>query len=272
MRTIKGSSCAARSFGTRPRARAIRRRGQLAFANESGPAGHSRNILVFQKRHSNESPRKSGRRRSHATIFWSSPAAFGRFGPESAKRGRHPAPFPVELPRRLIELYTFGGDIVLDPFMGAGATAIAATELGRRYVGYETDDGYADRAEQRHQRVEGRPRGSNVEAAESHLAVVSNLYRDEFKNGINNQSLSRYFDKAFQSVIDQHSLYPAWACINCLRHDVSTVRWGPEPSKWPECGDSAAYSVATFQGRASRLAGFSLWPCNTSSTPITGSS
>ena len=44
---------------------------------------------------------------------------------------------------------------MLDPFMGAGATAIAATEgLGGGIVGYETDDGYADRAEQRHQRVE----------------------------------------------------------------------------------------------------------------------
>ena len=177
------------------------------------------------------------------------------FGPESAKRAGHPAPFPVELPRRLIELYTFGGDIVLDPFMGAGATAIAATELGRRYVGYETDDGYADRAEQRHQRVEGRPRGSNVETAELHLDVVSNLYRQEFKNGINNQSLSRYFDKAFQSVIDQHSLYPAWACTSCLRDDVSTVRWGKNPSKCPVCGDADTYSIATFQSRASRFGG-----------------
>ena len=137
----------------------------------------------FRSRHSNESPRKSGRRRSHATIFWNLTRSVWTFGPESAKRAGHPAPFPVELPRRLIELYTFSDEVVLDPFMGAGATALAATELGRRYVGYETDDGYADRAEQRHQRVEGRPRRSNMETAELHLDVVSNLYRQEFKMG-----------------------------------------------------------------------------------------
>ena len=63
--------------------------------------------------------------------------------PESAKRIGHPAPFPVELPRRLIELYTYEGDLVLDPFMGAGATAVAATNSGRRWVGYELVPEYA---------------------------------------------------------------------------------------------------------------------------------
>jgi site-specific DNA-methyltransferase (adenine-specific) len=51
---------------------------------------------------------------------------------ESAKRVGHPAPFPVELPERLIELYTYEGDLVLDPFMGAGTTAVAALRRGRR--------------------------------------------------------------------------------------------------------------------------------------------
>ena len=50
--------------------------------------------------------------------------------PASARRIGHPAPFPVELPRRLIELYTFRGDLVLDPFIGAGSTAVAAVESG----------------------------------------------------------------------------------------------------------------------------------------------
>ena len=61
----------------------------------------------------------------------------------------HPAPFPVELPRRLIELYTFEGDVVLDPFMGSGTTALAAREAGRHYVGYEVDESYAQLALQR---------------------------------------------------------------------------------------------------------------------------
>jgi DNA modification methylase len=69
--------------------------------------------------------------------------------PESAKKVKHPAPFPVELPYRLIQLYTFTGDIVLDPFMGSGSTAIAALKSGRKYVGYEIDPAYLQRAEER---------------------------------------------------------------------------------------------------------------------------
>ena len=69
--------------------------------------------------------------------------------PESARRVGHPAPFPVELPQRLIELYTFEDDLVLDPFLGSGSTAIAAVQTGRRYVGYETDTAYAELADRR---------------------------------------------------------------------------------------------------------------------------
>jgi site-specific DNA-methyltransferase (adenine-specific) len=75
---------------------------------------------------------------------------------ESARRVNHPAPFPVELPRRLIQLYTFAGDVVLDPFMGSGATAIAALDAGRRYVGYELNPEYAQIAEERIAQVAGR--------------------------------------------------------------------------------------------------------------------
>lgn len=72
--------------------------------------------------------------------------------PASAKRIGHPAPFPIELPRRLIELYTYQGDVVLDPMIGSGTTAIAALMSGRHYVGFETDPDFyvnaADRIEQ----------------------------------------------------------------------------------------------------------------------------
>ena len=71
------------------------------------------------------------------------------FPPEPARRVGHPAPFPVELPRRLIELYTFAGEVVLDPFMGSGQTAIAAVRTGRRYVGYEVSEEYAALAKKR---------------------------------------------------------------------------------------------------------------------------
>jgi site-specific DNA-methyltransferase (adenine-specific) len=69
--------------------------------------------------------------------------------PESARRVGHPAPFPLELPARLIELYTFAGDVVLDPFMGSGTTALAARQARRRYVGYDTSEEYANLARRR---------------------------------------------------------------------------------------------------------------------------
>jgi DNA modification methylase len=68
---------------------------------------------------------------------------------ESATRVGHPAPFPVELPQRLIELYTYRGDLVLDPFMGAGSAAVAAVRTGRGFVGFDTDATYVARALQR---------------------------------------------------------------------------------------------------------------------------
>jgi DNA modification methylase len=69
--------------------------------------------------------------------------------PERATRVGHPAPFPVALPQRLIELYTYHGDLVLDPFMGSGTTAIAALATGRHYVGFEIDQDYLDLAAER---------------------------------------------------------------------------------------------------------------------------
>ncbi len=62
--------------------------------------------------------------------------------PESATRVGHPAPFPVELPQRLIDLYTYRGDLVLDPFMGSGTTAVAAIRTERHFVGFDTDPEY----------------------------------------------------------------------------------------------------------------------------------
>lgn len=71
------------------------------------------------------------------------------FASESARKIGHPAPFPMELPYRLIQLYTFEGDIVLDPFMGSGQTALAALKAGRHYVGYEVNAEYLALAEKR---------------------------------------------------------------------------------------------------------------------------
>ncbi|HUP68343.1 MAG TPA: site-specific DNA-methyltransferase [Acidimicrobiales bacterium] len=72
---------------------------------------------------------------------------------ESARRVQHPAPFPVELPERLINLYTFRGDLVVDPFMGSGSTLVAAARTGRCYAGYDLDERYVAIARQRVEEV-----------------------------------------------------------------------------------------------------------------------
>ena len=72
-----------------------------------------------------------------------------RIDAESATRIGHPAPFPVELPRRLIDLYTYKDDIVLDPFVGSGTTLVAAARTGRIGVGYDTDSEFVDLSKRR---------------------------------------------------------------------------------------------------------------------------
>lgn len=106
-------------------------------------------ILVFSKgmfRRNAYSRRKSSISKGEFLEFtksiWTFPA-------EPAHKVGHPAPFPVELPYRLIQLYTFAGDVVLDPFIGSGQTAIAAIKTGRHYVGYDIDEEYVRLAERR---------------------------------------------------------------------------------------------------------------------------
>ena len=68
---------------------------------------------------------------------------------ESARRIGHPAPFPEELPARLIQLYSFKDDIIIDPFIGSGTTAIAAFKSERKFIGYDISKKYVDLAEKR---------------------------------------------------------------------------------------------------------------------------
>jgi site-specific DNA-methyltransferase (adenine-specific) len=83
-----------------------------------------------------------------------------RIPAESARRVGHPAPFPVELPLRLIELYTYEGDLVLDPFLGSGSAAVAAARAGRRYAGYDIDPEYVTIARGRVEEEEARLRAA----------------------------------------------------------------------------------------------------------------
>ncbi len=86
-----------------------------------------------------------------------------KISPESARRVDHPAPFPVELPRRLIDLYTYEGDVVLDPFLGSGSTLVAAERTGRRGFGFDLDAEYCEIARARVDAERSRPRIRAVE-------------------------------------------------------------------------------------------------------------
>ncbi|MBZ0198797.1 MAG: site-specific DNA-methyltransferase [Ignavibacteriaceae bacterium] len=67
----------------------------------------------------------------------------------SAKKIGHPAPFPEELPTRLIKLYSFKKDVILDPFLGSGTTSLSAIKNGRHYIGYDMNKKYIELADRR---------------------------------------------------------------------------------------------------------------------------
>lgn len=98
-------------------------------------------ILVFSK---GDLKRKKGEDTIARDDFLEWTKSIWKMNTESARRVKHPAPFPLELPHRLINLYSFKDDIVLDPFMGSGTTAVAALMNSRHYVGYELNEEYAN--------------------------------------------------------------------------------------------------------------------------------
>lgn len=89
------------------------------------------------------------------------------FAAESARKVGHPAPFPIELPRRLIQLYTFRGEVILDPFAGSGATCLAALQNDRFYIAYEVDKKYIELAERRIREYLNRPTIPGLSLVES---------------------------------------------------------------------------------------------------------
>ena len=110
-------------------------------------------ILVFCKQTFSR-PGKDRESTIERDEFLSSTKSVWTFPAESARAVGHPAPFPEELPHRLIQLYTFEGDVVLDPFCGSGTTCIAARKSQRHYIGYEINPEYAQNAEERIQTLE----------------------------------------------------------------------------------------------------------------------
>ena len=102
-------------------------------------------LLVFSKGDSKRT-KPHGENTISAEDFAIATQSIWHIGSTSAKKRKHPAPFPLELARRVIELYSFKNDIVLDPFMGSGTTAEAAVMLQRHYVGYELMPEYIELA------------------------------------------------------------------------------------------------------------------------------
>lgn len=93
--------------------------------------------------------------------FMESTLSIWQVQPESAKKVGHPAPFPVELARRVIRLYSYVDDVILDPFMGSGTTCVAAKETGRHYAGFDISRKYCKIAEERIAKVGVEETGGN---------------------------------------------------------------------------------------------------------------
>lgn len=105
-------------------------------------------ILVFSKGSFNRDGRdKESTITREEFLEWTK--SVWNFPAVSARKIGHPAPFPEELPHRLIQLYTFKGDVILDPFAGSGTTCLAASADGRSYVGYEVSEEYIRLAQRR---------------------------------------------------------------------------------------------------------------------------
>lgn len=106
-------------------------------------------ILIFSKGDNGRAKTENKENTITKEEFMEYTKSVWAFPAQRASAVNHPAPFPIELPERLIKLYTFSGDVILDPFMGSGTTAIAAIKNGRYYVGYDIDETYCKNAEKR---------------------------------------------------------------------------------------------------------------------------
>jgi DNA modification methylase len=105
-------------------------------------------ILVFCKEaFSRQSTERESTIDRNGFLSWTK--SIWTFPAESARRIGHPAPFPEELPKRLIELYSYRHDVILDPFCGSGTTCVAAIKSNRHFIGYETNEEYIQLSEDR---------------------------------------------------------------------------------------------------------------------------
>jgi site-specific DNA-methyltransferase (adenine-specific) len=150
--------------------------------------------------------------------------------PESARRVSHPAPFPIELPKRLIELYTYENDLVLDPFMGSGSTLVAAAQLNRRYVGYDLDPTYVDIARLR-VRDEGKREPAPVDVPSvpdpGELDFEESFQARATREGKAAQNLAEELLRAtgFDIVAKNQRVRGTGVTINFVAKDADDVEW-----------------------------------------------
>ena len=106
-------------------------------------------ILVFSKESysKNKSQERKDTIERDEFIQWTK--SIWTFPAVNAKKIGHPAPFPIELPHRLINLYSYEGDVVLDPFCGSGTTCIAALQNNRNYIAYDINEEYVKLSQKR---------------------------------------------------------------------------------------------------------------------------
>ena len=106
---------------------------------------------------------------------------YGHWNFSGEKQNKHLAPFPEELPKRLIKMFSFVGDTILDPFLGSGTTSLAALKLSRNSVGYEVNQEYEDTIKRRLQKnVSVFDKDAKIEAAEQKLKGVD--FKKEIEN------------------------------------------------------------------------------------------
>lgn len=106
-------------------------------------------ILVFSKESYSKNKAQTKRDTIDKDDFIQWTKSIWTFPAVNAKRIGHPAPFPIELPHRLINLYSYEGDVVLDPFCGSGTTCIAALQNKRNYIAYDINDDYIKLSQKR---------------------------------------------------------------------------------------------------------------------------
>lgn len=106
-------------------------------------------ILIFSKDSYSKNKKQEKRDTIKHDDFINWTKSIWTFSAVNAKKIGHPAPFPIELPHRLINLYSYEGDVILDPFCGSGTTCIAAIQNNRNYIGYDIKKDYIDLAKKR---------------------------------------------------------------------------------------------------------------------------